>query len=184
MVDKVLFILMPFNFQDHEFKKPHDALQKAGYHVDVAGLQPGIAKGKMGLEVTPNLQLATMKNADFDSYTAVVIPGGPGSTKYLWDNKQIVETVRYFAGKKKLVAAICHGCPVLAQAGILKGKTATTFPSDEAKSEFKKHGVNFIDQGCYILPQERIITAQSPANIAEFIAAILSQLKTNKTKES
>lgn len=177
MTGFILFVLMPVNFKDIEFKKPYDDLQKAGYTVDVAGLKPGVAKGVDGLEHTPNLQLSAMKSTDFDKYSALVIPGGPGSTTYTWNNATIMKTVNYFANNKKIVAAICHGCPVLAQAGILTGKSATTFPSDLAKKVFKQHNVTFVDIGCVVAQTDHVITAQGPKNAAEFSQAILNMLK-------
>ena len=177
MVTAILFILMPVDFKDIEFKKPYDELHKAGYIVDVAGLKPGVAHGVDGLEHAPNLQLANLNEKDFDKYAAVVIPGGPGSTTYTWNNKQIMKTINYFASKNKIVAAICHGCPVLAQAGILKGKSATTYPSNEAKEVFKQCNVTFVDKGCVVSQTDHVITAQGPKYAAEFSQAILNMLK-------
>lgn len=77
MTKKILFILMPDGFQDLEFNVPYTMLKQKGYHVDVAGLQPGEATGK-NIKHTPNLQLADLTSKNFDTYDALVIPGGPG----------------------------------------------------------------------------------------------------------
>jgi putative intracellular protease/amidase len=174
MAKKVLFILMPEQFQDFEFNVPYQTLVKKGYTVDVAGLREGEAVGNMGLTHTPNLQLAHLKPADFDTYDILVIPGGPGSTTYLWGNKTVLDTARYFHTNKKWVAAICYGAMVPAEAGITK--QATVYPSDEAKEKFKAYGVTFVDQGVFVDDAHHIITSQGPTYARDFTKAIINAL--------
>ena len=168
---------MPKDFQDYEFDIPYKTLVEHGFIVDVAGLTPGNAVGAYGFKFTPNLELSGMKESDFDDYAAMVIPGGPGSSTYLWNNEALQNAVWYFNDKKKIVAAICHATAVLAQAGLLTGKQATVYPDTQAKAIFAQHEVTFVDQGCVTLKEEKIITAQSPKFIKEFCNAIISLLK-------
>jgi protease I len=167
---------MPEQFQDHEFNVPYTLLTKKGYTVNVAGLKPGVAVGAFGLKVTPTCVLDSLTNADLDRYDAVVIPGGPGSTKYLWNNQRLQEVVKYFHEHKKVVAAICYACIVPVQAGILTGKRATVFPTTESKAVFKQHDVTFVDQGVVTLKDERVITAQGPTFAQPFGQAIIDVL--------
>lgn len=178
MTKKILFILMPEEFQDFEFEVPFSILQAEGHSVDIAGLRPGDAKGTYGLTYSPNLLLAKMSLSDFDAYDALVIPGGPGSSTFLWENKEVQNAARYFHDKKKIVATICHACVVPAQAGLLTDKEATVYPSPEALAIFEQAKVKVVDQGCVILKDERIITAQGPKfakDFAESIAELLEQ---------
>jgi len=175
--NKVLFILMPTGFQETEFNVPFKALIDEGYQVDVAGLAQGPATGHADKQFTPNVQLTDLTTADFNRYKALIIPGGPGSSEHLWDNPLVQKTIKYFHDNKKLVAAICHACVALAQTGILTGKKATVYPSDQAKQEFKLHGVHFVDEGCYIDKNESIITAQSPKFAKLFADAIIALLQ-------
>jgi protease I len=177
MEKRALFILMPKNFQDFEFNIPYTTLKSKGHSVDVAGLEPGEAKGSKELRHTPNLQLSELTNKDFDLYDALVVPGGPGSTQYLWDNKQIQDAVQYFNSKNKLVAFICYASIIPAQTGILNGKQATVYPTDEAKDIFSHHNVEFVDQGVVTLKDEKIITAQGPNFAQDFANEIVSMLE-------
>jgi protease I len=170
---KILFILMPEKYRDEEFTEPYKIITGAGIKADVAGLKPGPAVGADGHKQTPNFMIDTLSNKDFDTYDALVIPGGPGSTKYLWNNKKIQEIIRYFNINKKLVATICYACVAAAQSGILEGKTATVFPTEEAKKIFNENKVNFSSNGCVILKDDKIITAQGPAFAREFGKAII-----------
>ncbi len=167
---KVLFILMPEGYQEREFNAPYHELIEAKHNVDVAGLQDGLARGHQGAIFHPNKQLGMMSNDDFDSYDALIIPGGPGSTSFLLNNDLVIKTILYFHTNKKLVATICYACIPVAQSGILKGRQATVFPTEEAKKIFKEQGVDFMDDGCVTLFNEKIITAQGP-NFSELFAA-------------
>ncbi|HBS48101.1 TPA: hypothetical protein DEO28_03390 [Candidatus Dependentiae bacterium] len=174
---RALFILMPQDFQDLEFLEPYKILKEGGIEIDVAGLKPGIAKGMFGRTFEPNLLLDDLNNEKFDVYDALVIPGGSGSTEFLWEDLKVLETIKYFHSKNKIVAAICHACAAVANSRILTGKEATVFPSDEALDVFKKNEVKFVDKGVVISQKDKIITSQGPKFAREFGNAILSMLK-------
>ena len=177
MSKKILFILMPEEFQDIEFEVPYTILQAEGYTTDIAGLRPGEAQGTYGLTYTPNLLLAKMKMSDFDAYDALVIPGGPGSSKFLWDNQELQNVVKYFHETKKVIATICHACVVPAQAGLLTDKEATVYPSPEALAIFEQAKVKVVDQGCVTLKDEKIITAQGPKFAKDFAESVVELLE-------
>lgn len=177
MSKKVLFILMPEQFQDFEFEVPFAILQNNGYSIDVAGLRPGDAVGTYGSTYSPNKVLDKMSSADFDEYAALVIPGGPGSTTFLWDNKEVQSITKHFYDAKKIVATICHACVVPAQAGLLTGKEATVYRSEEALAIFEQLQVKTLDEGCVTLRDEKIITAQGPKFAKDFAEAIIELLE-------
>jgi protease I len=176
MAKKILFILMPERYQDEEFTTPYDILKDANHHVDVAGLKSGVATGTMGHVFTPNLLLKNLGEKELSTYDALVIPGGPASTTYLWNNDRIQNIIRYFHENKKIVATICYACIAPAQTGILEEKVATVFPTDEAKAHFTKHNVTFSSDGCVTLKEDKIITAQGPSFAKSFGKAILDLL--------
>lgn len=174
---KILFILMPKDYQETEFNTPYHELLDAGHSVDVAGLAEGNALGHKGAQFTPNKLLAQMNDQELENYDALVIPGGPGSTTYLWNNEQVLKAIKFFHSHKKLVATICYACIPAAQAGILTGQHATVYPTAEAKAIFKQLNIEFIDAGCVVLDDENIITAQGPSFASQFSEEILKQLE-------
>lgn len=182
MEKKVLFILMPQGFQDLEFTYPYNTLVKEKFIVDVASTGSGNCVGTAGLTVTPSKILSAMSVDDFDSYDALVIPGGNASPQFLWGNEEVLSIVRYFHEKKKLVATICWASVVPAQAGILKNRKATVYPTDDAKKILADNGAIFTDVLCQSLEQEKIITAQSPKAVIPFVDHILRQLKANQSE--
>jgi protease I len=172
---KVLFVLMQ-NYKDEEFTTPYNIIKQAGHSIDVAGLQEGVAIGSDGHKETPNRIFSQLSSEEFDQYDMLVIPGGPGSKKYLWDNKELIDAIKYFHENKKPVAAICHAVVAIAQSGILRNKHATVYPSDEAKAILEEYGVRFSKDGCVALRPEKIITAQGPDQAEEFGQALLKFL--------
>ncbi len=172
----ILFILMPKGFQPLEFATPYAMLQKAGHQVNIAGFNAGVAVAANGQEQKVDYVLDALTNQDFDTYDAVVIPGGPGSTEYLWGNEKVQKVVQYFHKQNKIVATICYACIVPAEAGLLTGKTATVFPTEESKEIFDDHDVLFSTKTCVVDVQEKMITAQGPAYAAEFGQEILNLL--------
>lgn len=175
-MSKILFILMP-KFKDEEFTTPYQMVQSAGHQVDVAGLAKGPIIGSGGHTHEPNLNFYDLQKSDFDKYDALIIPGGPGSTKHLWGNEKVQDAIKYFHKNKKIIGAICYAVIAIVQAGILLGKHATVFPTDEAKAILEEHGVKFSKDGCVTLSPEKIITAQGPKFAKEFGQAIVDLLE-------
>lgn len=169
---------MPKDYRDEEFYVPFDTLKKAGHEVDVSGFEKGIATGAGGYKYTVKIVFKNLTNSDFDKYDALVIPGGPASTTYLWNNKEkLHDVIRYFHHHGKIVAAICYACIAVVQSGILKGKDATVFPTEEARKILNEYGVKFKDTCVVTLPEDKIITAQGPKCTKDFGNAIVELLK-------
>lgn len=176
-MQKVLFILMPENYQDVEFSVPYQMLVDRKYEVDVAGLKPGVATGVNGYKHTPNLHFDDLDEENLQKYDALIIPGGPASEKYLWNNAKLQDIIRYFHDSKKIIAAICHAVGILAQSKILVNKSATIYPSEDALDILKENKVKYIPEGCVILPNDKIITAQGPEFANKFGNSIINMLE-------
>ena len=177
-MSKVLFILMP-EFKDTEFATPYKILTE--HVVDIAGLESGPISGADGMTFTPNLEFRNVDESSLLSYDALVIPGGPGSKTFLWDNKELQKAIKLFHENKKLIAAICYAVIAVVKTGILLGKHATVYPTDEAKDIFEEYGIKFSKDGVVKLSPEKIITAQGPQQAHDFGSAINSFLKHNNS---
>ncbi len=177
MPKNILFLLMPKDFRDEEFYEPYNLLKEKNYNIDVAGMSQTKAIGVNGYEFMPNLSLKDLTQEKLTTYDALVIPGGPGSVIYLWSNKSIQDIILEFNKNKKIIASICYGVIPVVESGILTGKNATVYPSDEAKDILQKYTVNFIDNSCVILKNEKIITCQGPKYTNDFGLAIDAMLQ-------
>ncbi len=168
---KALIILVPKDFRDEEFNVPKERLEAAGVDVTVAGLESGSARGMLGLSAEPDVLLDEVNVSDFD---VLLVPGGRGSIQYLWNNSMVLQLVKQAYSEGKVVASICLSGVVLANAGILEGKNATVFPTQDTVRILKEKGANYLDKG--VVVDGNIITAKGPENAAEFTDAILRKL--------
>lgn len=176
MNKNILFILMPKDYRDEEFFEPYNILKNKGFNIDVASIEKGVAIGSNGYEFEPNLILNEISN--FDKYDALVIPGGPGSTQYLWNNNEIQSIIKKFHSNNKVIAAICYAVISIVQSGILENEEATVYPTKEAKNILEEYNVKFVHDGTVILEDKKIITSQGPAFAKEFgeqISILLSK---------
>jgi protease I len=157
---KAVLIIAQSNFQDDEFLRPKEILEASGIEVIVASTTLSQAIGMNGAGVKPDMLVKNIKVADFD---AVVFIGGSGATQYLTD--PLAHSIAQEAiAKNKIVGAICIAPVILTNAGILKGKKATVYPSEADK--LKAGGVNYTGK-----PLEKdglIITADGPKSAKEF----------------
>ncbi len=166
---KILMVVAPINFRDAEYFEPREILEASGVEIKTASIQSGIAKGAQGGETKIDLTVSDVNVADFD---AVAFIGGPGMAEIVGDESlQILARKFYDAGK--LTAAICVAPSILARAGILKGKQATSFPSVE--KDLEDGGALYT--GNDVAVDGKIITANGPEAAQKFGERIAEALK-------
>lgn len=108
-----------------------DIARRAGIEVAMISISgEKLVKGAHGIDFYADIPAEFM---DFDILDGIVLPGGMPGTLNLEANKYVLQTIIDFHCKGKLVAAICAAPSVLGQAGILKGKKATSYPGFEDK---------------------------------------------------
>ena len=134
-------VLVPLaeGFEDLEAITITDLLRRAQIEVVTAGLKPGPVKGSRGTIVVPDMSL---DEALQQSYDMVILPGGqPGATN-LERDERILALLKQMADEKKFTAALCASPKVLAVAGLLNGKRATSFPGNLSSDEFPEISVS------------------------------------------
>jgi len=176
---KILMVIAQENFQDKELFEPKEVFEGAGASVFVAAPRKETATGMLSGKVQPDFAISDVNASEFD---AVVVVGGSGSPKYLWDDTQLRNLVKDAYADGKVVAAICLSPVVLARAGILKGKSATVFPSSDAVAELKRGGAIYKDGSIVIAG--RIVTGRDPASAEAFANAIVSLLRGEEPKQT
>ena len=157
---KVLMVVAPQNFRDEELFQPKAVLEKAGCQVDVASKNTAEATGMLEGKIKIDVDVAQVKPAD---YNAVVFVGGSGAAVYFQD-EAVLNLAREAVGQGKIVAAICIAPSILANAGVLKGKKATAFPSE--KNNLAAQGAVYLNQP--VVVEGKIITGQGPQAAQEF----------------
>ncbi len=116
-------------FEEVEGLTVVDLLRRAGIVCDIVALSGGgEITGSHGIRVAAD---RPFDDTDFDSYEAVILPGGQPGTDTLLKDGRVKELLRRFAGEGKLLAAVCAAPTVLAAAGLLEGKKAVCYPGLE-----------------------------------------------------
>jgi len=163
------------NFRDEELLKPREILQQAGAEIIIASSSLAPARGALGATVKPDLLLKDVNPAD---YAAVVFVGGPGAKEY-WEDQKAHEIARLALDKDRILAAICIAPVTLANAGVLKGKKATVWPSEAPR--LKAAGAIYTAQ--HVETDGPIITADGPESAAQFGRALLKALAESRSPE-
>jgi len=165
---RVLIVIAPERFCDEELAEPKRALEAAGHTVTITSSRPGPARGMHGAQVDIASSLSQLDGGDFD---ALVIVGGDGAPHHLWSHAPLEALVRAVHASGKPIAAICLAPPVLARAGMLNGKRATTFPDPRAIIELKRGGACYVDEP--VVPDGTIVTGNGPDAATAFGAALV-----------
>lgn len=161
-----LFIADLYN--EHEFWYPFYRLQEAGFDVDVIGPSKGTFKSKIGLPADCNIDIRDVKASD---YCALVIPGGY-APDFMRRTPEMVDFVRSMFNDGKVVAAICHAGWMLVSAGILKGRTVTSFFA--IKDDLVNAGATWIDKN--VVKDGKLITSRTPADLPVFLKTIIESI--------
>ncbi|GAB2544608.1 type 1 glutamine amidotransferase domain-containing protein [Rufibacter soli] len=165
LAGKKIAILVEKGFEQVELEKPRKALQDAGAETHLISPQKGTVKGwdmtDWGKEVDVDKNLKDAVAADYDG---LLLPGGVMNPDYLRANEQAVAFVRAFAESGKPIAAICHGPWTLIEAGAVKGRQMTSWPS--LKTDLTNAGANWVDQE--VVTDKGLVTSRKPEDIPAF----------------
>ena len=146
-----------------------DLLVRAGVEVVTAGLEAGPVTASHGVVLLPQMTLDEALRRDYDM---VVLPGGmPGATNL--DNDLRLHTLlRKMADSGKFTAAICAAPRVLANAGLLSGKKATSYPGHLDKMALPD--VEYRQEA--VVQDGKVITSRGPGTAMDFALALIEQL--------
>ena len=141
----ILFIIPQYNFIDDEYSIPKVILSRAGYTVEVASSSTReVALGADILKVRPNL---TIDQINVDQYDALIMVGGYLSKKF-YENQALIDKVKEFNSKGKLIGAMDNMPYYLALWGLLKDVKVTVHPS--LAKNLIKMGINYIEKDIVI----------------------------------
>jgi protease I len=132
---KRVAILVAEGFEQVEMTAPRKALQEAGAET---------------LIVSP---------ADAGEFDALLLPGGVANPDQLRGNAKAVEFTRAFVESGKPVAVICHGPWTLIEAGVVKGRRMTSWPT--LKTDLRNAGANWVDEE--VVVDRGLVSSRKPA---------------------
>jgi protease I len=163
--NKRIAALVENGFEQVELTDPKQALENAGAKVDIVSPQRDKVKGwehtNWGDEFSVDRSLS---DAHGDDYDALLLPGGVMNPDRLRTNPQAVSFVKEFVDAHKPIAAICHGPWTLIEAGAVKGRTMTSWPS--LQSDLKNAGARWVDKECVV--DNGLVTSRKPDDLPAF----------------
>ncbi|QGG94811.1 type 1 glutamine amidotransferase domain-containing protein [Actinomarinicola tropica] len=167
---KVAIVLGP-DFEDVEFEQPRTQLAERGHEVVVVGTSTDEElTGKKGeVTFTPDVAVGDVSARDFD---ALVVPGGY-SPDHLRTDEDVVRFVKAFGDLERPIAAICHAGSLLIEAGLVSGRTMTSWPS--IRTDLVNAGAAWVDQE--VVVDGRLVTSRNPDDLPAFIDAVDHQLQ-------
>lgn len=151
-----------------------DLLRRAEIHVISAGLKDGPITCSRKTVIVPDTSLEKVLNESFD---LIVLPGGLPGANHLRDDKRIIELLKKQEKESKYIAAICAAPKVLAKAGLLDNKKATSFPS--VLGELGLSSTEIIDDA--IVQDGNIITSRGPGTAMDFALYLIELLAGEET---
>lgn len=158
-------ILATDGFEQSELMEPRRSLQEAGAATDVVALKSGKIQGWNHTEQGDTVEVdETVESVDAKDYDALLLPGGVMNPDSLRMNPQAVSFVKSFFDAGKPVAAICHGPWTLIEAGAVKGRTLTSWPS--LKTDIQNAGGVWVDRE--VVVDGNLVTSRNPKDIPAF----------------
>jgi protease I len=158
-------ILAADGFEQVELTEPKKALEEAGAQTRIVSPAKGQVQGwnhlEKGDKFKVDVALEQAKAGDFD---ALLLPGGVVNPDQLRILPKAVQFVRDFAATGKPIAAICHGPWTLIDAGVVKGRRVTSWPS--LKTDLDNAGATWVDEA--VVADEGLVSSRRPADIPAF----------------
>jgi len=160
-------------FEEVEALTQVDLLRRAGIDVDMVSITDEYSVlGAHDIEIVCDICL---EEIDKDSYDALVLPGGMPGTKNLGNCAELVEMIKEYNEKGKIVSAICAAPMVLGINGILKGRKACCYPGFEKFLD----GAEFVEDKC--VADGNVITSRGVGTAIEFASALITALVGEET---
>jgi protease I len=167
---KKIAILATDGFEQSELTEPRKALDQAGAATVVIAPKNGEIRGWKSKEWGDSVGVyMNLNQANPEEFEALLLPGGVMNPDHLRMEAKAVQFVRDFAATGKPVAAICHGPWMLVEAGVVRGRNVTSWPS--IRTDLLNAGAKWSDQE--VVRDGQFITSRKPDDIPAFSRAVI-----------
>jgi protease I len=155
-----------------ELTEPWKAVEEAGAEVDLLSIEDGEIQGMNHLDKGDTFPVDKhVSQADPTDYDGLVIPGGVANPDFLRMDDDAVRFTRTFFEQGKPVGSICHGPWLLVEAGVLEGRTVTSWPS--LRTDIANAGGKWTDSECQV--DRGLVTSRKPDDLPAFCAKIVEE---------
>jgi protease I len=176
---KTIAILAADMFEQVELVEPRKALEQAGATVELISLEEGEVQGFNHYDRADTFKVdKTAEEASADDYDGLMLPGGVGNPDTLRMDENAVSFVRDFFEQGKPVAAICHAPWTLVEAGVVRDRKLTSWPS--LQTDIRNAGGNWVDER--VVVDEGLVTSRKPDDIAAFNQKMVEEFAEGRHK--
>jgi len=179
--DKKIAILATDGVEQVELTEPRRALDQAGATTELVSLEQGEIQGFDHLDHGDRFTVdRTLDEVSADDYDGLLIPGGVANGDFLRASDDAVAFTAAFAKAHKPIAAICHAPWVLVEAGIVEGRTITSFPS--LATDVRNAGGTWVDEEVHVetASPPTLVTSRKPDDIPAFSAKAIEEFAEGK----
>ncbi|MGK5680398.1 type 1 glutamine amidotransferase domain-containing protein [Actinoplanes sp. URMC 104] len=159
--------------EEVEYTEPRKAVESAGGTAELVSIKDDEIQAVNHMDPAGKHQVdKPIGQARAEDYDALVLPGGVANPDFLRTNPEAVSFVRDFFTAGKPVAAICHGPWTLIEAGVVEGRTLTSWPS--LRTDLANAGATWVDEEVFV--DDNLITSRKPDDIPAFNDQLLVTL--------
>ena len=155
-----------------ELTEPLEAVRAAGAEIDLLAPEEGEIQAFNHLDKGDVFQAdRTVDEVSADDYDGLVLPGGVANPDNLRTVEAAVDFARSFFEQGKPVGVICHGPWMLVEAGVVRDRTVTSWPS--LRTDIRNAGGNWVDQE--VVVEDGLVTSRKPDDLPAFNAKIVEE---------
>jgi protease I len=160
-----------------ELVEPRKALEAAGAETELVSIHPGEIQSFDHFDPADKLKVdKTVEEVDPSDYDALMIPGGVGNPDQLRGDENMVAFVRGFFEQGKPVAAICHAPWMLVEAGVVRGRQVTSWPT--LQTDIRNAGGEWVDRE--VVVDNGLVTSRKPDDIPAFNSKMIEEFAEGK----
>ena len=159
--------------EEVEYTEPRKAVEAAGGTAELISIKGGSIQAVNHLDKSRTYPVdKQVKDVTVEQYDALVLPGGVANPDFLRTDADAVRFVRDFVTAGKPVAAICHGPWTLVEAGVVDGRTLTSWPS--LRTDLANAGATWVDEE--VFGDNGLITSRKPDDLPAFCDKMLEEI--------
>ena len=171
---KTIAFLAAEGVEQVELTEPWKAVEEAGGTPELVSLEAGHVQAFNHLDKADTFPVdVPVGGADVSRYAGLVLPGGVANPDFLRADEDAVAFVRAFFDHGKPVAAICHGPWTLIDAGVVHGRTLTSWPS--LQTDLRNAGATWVDEEVHV--DQGLVTSRNPDDLPAFCAKLVEEFE-------
>ena len=156
-----------------ELDRPWEAVVEAGGTPELVSLRPGEIQGFEHLDKADRKSVdQTVERTNASDYDALVLPGGVANGDFIRGDERAVQFVKGFVDAGKPISVICHGGWVLIEAGAVRGRRMTSWPS--LRTDLRCAGAEWVNKE--VVVDGPLVSSRSPKDLDAFCAKTIEHI--------